>query len=162
MFKIIFLDVFNNLTKGFYMEKFKKEIIQFGSFVLAMALIFAIKYGKTVFATSTTIHAQNMMHTGWNDAKKDLRKTFEKNLVGIDLPEATKNKYLDCAVEKAVGFLNQTVCSYHYNKMTTSVEEHLKQQDECIRTSGYASAMEKYFEACADETIAMNQNVTEK
>jgi hypothetical protein len=75
------------------MEKFKKEIIQFGSFVLVMAVIFAIKYGKVIFATSTTIHAQNMMHMGWNDAKKDLRKTFEKELVGIDLPEDTKNKY---------------------------------------------------------------------
>jgi ribose 5-phosphate isomerase len=45
--------------------------------------------------------------------------------------------------------------------MTTKIEDHLKQQDECIKTSGYASAMEKYFESCANETIAMNQNQTQ-
>ena len=144
------------------MERFKKEIAQFLSFLLVVGIVIGIKFGKVLFATSTTIHAQNMMHMGWNDAKKDLRKTFEKELTNLDLPDDVKNKYLDCAVEKAIGFLNQTVCSYHYNKMTTTVEEHLKQQDECIKTSGYESAMERFFETCANETIVMNQTATLK
>jgi hypothetical protein len=144
------------------MERFKKEITQFLSFLFVVGIVIAVKYGKVLFATSTTIHAQNMMHMGWNDAKKDLKKTFEKSLEGIDLSADEKNRYLDCAVEKAVGFLNNTVCSYHYNKMTTSVEEHLKQQDECIKTSGYAAAMDKYFETCAEEVLALNQPTAQK
>jgi len=132
---------------------FKNLIIQFGSFILVFVVVVAVKYGKSVFATSTAIHTQNMMHMGWNDAHKELRESFEKSLVGVDVSDDVKNKYLDCLVEKAVNYLNQTVCSYHYNKMTTSAEDHIKQQDECVKTSGYLSALDMFFKECADKAV---------
>lgn len=127
------------------------------SFFFFFAFFFLAKYGYPFFVASAKIHIQNMMHTGWNSARSELRLAFEKevNTAAPDLDAGVKTKYLDCVTDKAVDYLNHTTCSYLYNKFITTTEEHMKAQDECIMASGYALEVEKIAEKCGDETIKM-------
>jgi len=135
------------------MQRFKMELFQLVSFLVACGVFLFFKFGVGVFATSAKIHAKNVTHSGWDGARTELRSSFEKELKSVELPPEIKTKYLDCITQKAIDYLNQTACSYHYNKFTTSAQEHVKEQDACINNSGYAEAMDKQFEACGDEVI---------
>jgi len=137
------------------MQGFKKEIIQFLSFLVPVAVFLIAKFGVGIFATSAKIHTNNMMHSGWESARAELRKSVEKEVGAVALPPDIKKNYVDCVTNKAVDFLNHTVCSYLYNKLTTTREEHLKAQDECIAKSGYNQEMEKIADVCANDTIKM-------
>jgi hypothetical protein len=134
-----------------------KEVVKLLSFLFAFAVIFLAKMAFSFFATSAKIHTTNMMHAGWDQAKPDLRKAFEKEVEksAPELDAEFKTKYLDCVTDKAVVYLNNTTCSYLYNKATTTQEEHLRAQDECIGASGYAQEVEKIAEKCADEMVKM-------
>jgi len=137
------------------MQGFKKEIVQFLSFLIPIAVFFIAKFGVGVFTTSAKIHTKNMTHSGWDSARAELRKSVEKEVESVALPSEIKKNYVDCVTNKAVDFLNHTVCSYLYNKLTTTMEEHLRSQDECIAKSGYNQELEKIAEVCADDTIKM-------
>lgn len=108
------------------------------SWVFGIILIIAFKLG---IGTSIKIHAQNMTHSGWNDAKEELRLKFSAELgKETDFPAELKKPFLDCMVEKSITFLNHTVCSYLYNPRFTKKEEHIATQDACLAASGYNEA----------------------
>lgn len=138
------------------MQKFKMEFIKLVSFLVVFGVVLFFKFGVGVFATSAKIHAKNAMHSGWDGARAELRKSFEKELGTVELSATVKKELLDCMVQKAIDYLNQTTCSYQYNKFTTSAQAHVKEQDECIKASGYGEAMDKQFEACVDDALKNN------
>jgi len=135
------------------MQWLKKEMIKLLSFVFVVGVFLFFKFGVGLVTTSATIHAKNAVHKGWDGARAELRKAFESQVQEIKLPPEIKAKYLDCVTQKAIDFLNNTTCSYLYNKMTTTQEEHLRKQDACVMQSGYMEALEGFAEACGKEVI---------
>jgi hypothetical protein len=147
--RIVFIKKTNNFPT-------KINFQSYHSLILSIIIYFALYYIVSLYYNSAKIQLDILMHKGWNDSKKELRSTFEKELefsLGEEIkniPSDIKEKYLNCLTEKSVQYLNQTNCKYKYNKKTTTLEEHLKEQSECYESSGYIAYFEKVINNCSE------------
>lgn len=103
-----------------------------------------------------SIRAEQAAGTGWDDAHAELLTTYQEAMESwenLDLGADTKLKISQCITDKAITFLNTTDCRYKYNQTTTSMAEHLTEQEKCMETVKFE---EKEFELtmeCAKEHI---------
>ncbi len=76
----------------------------------------------------------------WDDAKGQLASTYaaalEKELSPLGVVGDQLRKASVCMAEKMVGFLNTTECRYHYNTADMSKEQHLANQEQCLKKVG--------------------------
>lgn len=120
---------------------------------VVVGTLLVVKLVIPLFYTSAAITVQNSLHMGWNSARSEIRRQFEAELKNMDIDPLKKSKYLDCITDKSIDFLNGTTCSYHYNKVTTTKAEHIKQQDACVEKSGYIKKVEEMGYACAQDIL---------
>ena len=119
-----------------------------------LAVLVAAKFGGALLFTSANIATKNVTNSGWNGARTELRRMFEKELGDADMDPSSKSAFLDCVTTKAIDYLNQTSCSYLYNKALTSREQHMRDQDACIHKTGYAKAIEDASNVCVSSVVA--------
>ena len=121
--------------------------------LVGLVVLFGGKYIYGAFFTSVGIEAMSMAGAGWDDSRETFLESYKAEVNKSEhfksVPEDVKERYINCLADKTVEFLNQTECKYLYNQMTTSKEEHLKEQDACVQASGLGTAIaEKHVPAC--------------
>jgi hypothetical protein len=76
------------------------------------------------------------MGRGTADLTPKIRAALEARMKAIHIPEVAFEPLLDCEVTSYIQWLNTTDCSYAYDKATTTLEWHLKEQNACVERAG--------------------------
>ena len=88
----------------------------------------------------------------WDAARVDLtpqiRADLEANLKLAHVPESIFKALLDCEVTSYIQWLNTTDCSYLFDKATTTLEWHLKEQKACLERADATTRLQEIDLAC--------------
>lgn len=110
--------------------------------------------------------AKNITGSGWDDAKPELsgkvRIALTEFFLPLDLKPPQIDAMVDCTTEKLVEFLNGTDCSYYYVESTTTMEEHLAEQDKCLNAANYDDTEALFVTQCAAQHIPNDWEIWDK
>ncbi len=114
--------------------------------------------GLLKFVVQPWLELRQKQSTGdWTESRSDLKKEFSQLAQNVfsdmDVSQSDLNGMVDCLVDKAIPFLNQSGCKYHYVKTTTSEATHLKEQEECLEKIGWKKKLELLTVECIREKI---------
>jgi hypothetical protein len=88
----------------------------------------------------------------WDPARVDLtsqiRPDLEANLKLVHVPESAFQALLDCEVTSYIQWLNTTDCSYLFDKATTTLEWHLKDQKDCLERADATTRLKEIDLEC--------------
>jgi hypothetical protein len=88
----------------------------------------------------------------WDAARVDLtsqiRPDLEANLKLAQVPAPVFTALLDCEVTSYIQWLNTTDCSYLFDKATTTLEWHLKDQKACLERADATARLQEIDLAC--------------
>ena len=121
--------------------------------IVGLVVLYGGKFIYGALFTSVGIEAMSMAGAGWDESRQMFVDSYGAEVYRSDefnsVPDRIKDIYINCLADKTVAFLNQTECKYMYNKMTTSEEDHIRQQDLCVAKSGLHEAIgEKHVPEC--------------
>jgi len=88
----------------------------------------------------------------WDAARVDvtsqIRTDLAANLKSAHVPEPAFKALLDCEVTSYIQWLNTTDCSYLFDKATTTLEWHLKDQKACLEQADAATRLKEIDLEC--------------
>ena len=110
---------------------------------------------KIWYPTVAELRAAHVItrNTEWDAARADLTPGIRAGLLEADLklahiPELVFKSLLDCEVASYIQWLNTTDCAYLYDKATTTLEWHLKEQNACLERAGVTARMKEIDLEC--------------
>lgn len=110
--------------------------------------------------------AKNLTGSGWDDAKPELSGKVRVALTEIfepmDIDANQLNQVVDCTTDKLVEFLNTTECSYYYVESTTTMEEHLKEQEICLDKAGSEAKEAAFVAECINRHVMNDWQIWNK
>lgn len=130
-----------------------KKVLSIIGAVVLLGIVGVLK-----FVVQPWLELKQKQSTGdWTESRSELKAQFKeltKNLFSdMDVPADAMNQVEDCIVDKAIPFLNQSGCKYHYVKTTTSEADHIKEQEKCLEKVGWEKKLELITVECIREKI---------
>jgi hypothetical protein len=131
-----------------------------------LALLLTAMFTKFLVSggiAEATILIKKISGSGWDDARPELEKRY-KALVKEGLSNITPQEekdYIKCRTDLIIPWANQSGCSYHYNTLTTSKEEHTQDQEACLKDRNLEAKEAEFDSICGNKHLPADWKIFE-